>query len=180
MVNNTFDVMSYKRYGVYESPKLIVMKCYEDQRGILYETFAEDELNKLLLNDQKFICEKISITNKEHTLRGLHVNMTTYKLMHVIQGGTFHVVVDMRKGSPMFQVPHTFFLKDSFPSLLLLPPGFANGFMTLFDNVIFQYKLSQYYNQYEETVIKWNDPELNIQWPVMDMNQIIISDKDAN
>ncbi len=167
----------YQKYGEFESPILLYTNSHEDKRGFIYELYREDEFMPVL-NGHKFICDKLSFSSHPYTLRGLHYNHSTYKLMHVIVGASFNVAVDMREKSPRYLQYESFYLNDLTFNFLLVPPGFANGFLTLEKDTIIEYKLTEYYENYTESGIKWNDPRIKIQWPFKDISGVVISDKD--
>jgi dTDP-4-dehydrorhamnose 3,5-epimerase len=98
------------------------------------------------------------------------------KLVSVLQGKVFDVVVDLRKGSPTFGKVNTFILDANRHNLLMVPAGFAHGFAALEDS-LFLYKSSNVYHKDSESGIVWNDPHLNIDWPI---SNPVLSDRDQN
>ncbi len=179
-MDKTFKIVkssNYQKYGEYECPTLLFTNSHEDKRGFIYELYREDEFTPLL-NGCKFICDKLSFSSRPYTLRGLHCNHSTYKLMHVIAGSSFNVVVDMREKSPRYLQYESFYLNDLTLNFLLVPPGFANGFLTLEKNTIVEYKLTEYYENYTESSVKWNDPRIDIKWPFKSISDVTISDRD--
>ena len=97
------------------------------------------------------------------------------KLVRVIKGSVLDVAVDIRKGSPTYGQYHAEILDEELQNQFWIPPGFAHGFLTLEDNTIFSYKCTQYYNKESEDAIRWNDPDVHINW---DVENPILSEKD--
>jgi dTDP-4-dehydrorhamnose 3,5-epimerase len=115
-------------------------------------------------------------------LRGLHAQMEPFaqgKLVRVIQGSVLDVAVDARKSSPTYGQSYSVILSGENHKQLWLPAGFLHGFLTLEDNTIFTYKVTNYYDKNSEVGVLWNDPELNINWGEdIDPKDFILSDKD--
>jgi dTDP-4-dehydrorhamnose 3,5-epimerase len=112
-------------------------------------------------------------------LRGLHFQNPTAqaKLVSVIKGEVFDVIVDIRKGSPTFGAWEGFILSEKNKRQVYIPEGFAHGFVVLDDEAYFYYKCSEYYSPNNEHCIRWDDPDLGINWKV---ESPIILDKDLN
>jgi dTDP-4-dehydrorhamnose 3,5-epimerase len=158
---------------------LIEPKVFEDSRGYFLEsynseTFKNSGIDTIFVQDnQSFSCKG--------TLRGLHFQNTPYaqvKLIRVITGSIIDVAVDIRKGSKTYGKYYSAELSGENKKMLYIPYGFAHGFLTLEDNTIVQYKCSNVYNKESEGGIMWNDPDININWGLID--EPIISDKDKN
>jgi dTDP-4-dehydrorhamnose 3,5-epimerase len=158
---------------------LIEPKVFEDSRGYFLEsynseTFKNSGIDTIFVQDnQSFSCKG--------TLRGLHFQNTPYaqvKLIRVITGSIIDVAVDIRKGSKTYGKYYSAELSGENKKMLYIPDGFAHGFLTLEDNTIVQYKCSNVYNKESEGGIMWNDPDININWGLID--EPIISDKDKN
>jgi len=158
---------------------LIEPKVFEDSRGYFLEsynseTFKNSGIDTIFVQDnQSFSCKG--------TLRGLHFQNTPYaqvKLVRVITGSIIDVAVDIRKGSKTYGKYYSAELSGENKKMLYIPDGFAHGFLTLEDNTIVQYKCSNVYNKESEGGIMWNDPDININWGLID--EPIISDKDKN
>jgi len=155
----------------------IIPSVYHDQRGWFFE-FYKDTLFQSHGITEKFPQVNISFSQKG-VIRGLHFQRAPWeqaKLVSVLQGKVFDVVVDLRKGSPTFGKTHTFVLDAERHNLLMVPAGFAHGFAALEDS-LFLYKSSNVYNRDSECGIVWNDRHLNIQWP---FENPVLSDKDQN
>ena len=117
-------------------------------------------------------------TSKKGVLRGLHfqINPGQDKIVRVVSGEVFDVVVDIRISSPTFGQWESFIISASNRVQIFIPKGFAHGFCALTDNVEFLYKCSEYYSPVDERGIIWNDPGLNIPWPIANP---LLSDKDT-
>ena len=150
---------------------------YEDNRGLFKELW-----NKRIMNDLQLKCsfdqDNISIS-KKHVIRGLHFQNKPHeqlKYIRVIQGRILDVAVDIRKKSTTFGQYLALEISNQNNTGLWIPKGFAHGFLALEDNTIVTYKCAGLYNREHEQTIKWNDPELNINWGI---NNPKISTKDS-
>ena len=125
----------------------------------------------------KFVEDKISFSKKS-VLRGLHGDEETYKLISCIYGDIFLAIADMRVDNRTLKHTKTFYLSDKKPTMILVPPGCVNGHLCLSKECIFFYKWSKKYTGPEEQItVRWNDPSLNIPWPIEDP---ILSERDRN
>lgn len=157
--------------------KLITPRVFADSRGLFYESYNENALIEQGI-DEKFVQDNHSESKKD-VLRGLHYQIQNPqgKLVRVVKGEVFDVAVDLRQSSPTFKQWTSAILSENNHHMLWIPPGFAHGFLVLSDEAIFLYKTTDYWSpQYERTLI-WNDPEINIVWPIS--GQPVLSDKDA-
>ncbi len=140
-------------------------KLFGDARGFFYESFNEKVFAKVTGCHDKFVQDNHSRSAK-HVLRGLHyqIEQPQGKLVRVTAGAVLDVVVDLRKSSPTFG--HAVYQKLSAENKLMLwvPAGFAHGFLTLEDNTEFLYKTTDFYAPAHERCIRWNDPQLAIDW----------------
>jgi dTDP-4-dehydrorhamnose 3,5-epimerase len=155
----------------------IIPTVYQDDRGWFCELYREDEFRKNGLNTN-FVQDNQSFS-KKGVLRGLHLQLPPYsqgKLVYVATGKVRDVVVDLRPGSSTFSKVHYCTLDASKRNLLFVPEGFAHGFTALEDS-IFIYKCTNLHNPAHEVGIRWNDPDLNIDW--MATNPVL-SAKDKN
>jgi len=161
-------------------PELILIEpqVFGDNRGNFFESYSQ----KIFLEagiKANFVQDNQSFSAQIGTLRGLHLqsgDSSQAKLVRVIQGKIFDVAVDLRPDSPTFGQWEGFQLSADNNRMLFIPRYFAHGFMTLSPDVIFTYKCDNYYDKLSETGIIWNDPTLNISWP-LDVEPVI-SDKD--
>lgn len=168
--------MELVRFDI-EGPVLIKPKIFEDERGYFYETFNENAFERAGLKTPRFIQDNQSLS-KTGTLRGLHFQNPPFaqgKLIRVVSGSVFDVIVDIRPDSPTFGKSLSLELNGTNKLILWIPPGFAHGFLTLEDNTLFLYKCTEVYSQESESGIIWNDKDLNINWP---LNNPLISKKD--
>ena len=156
---------------------LIEPKIFKDSRGFFMETFKKSEFEQNNINED-FFQDNLSHSTK-NTLRGLHYQKEPKaqgKLVMVLSGEIFDVAVDIRKGSPTYGKWIGVFLSDKKKQMLYVPPGFAHGFCVLSDKVDFQYKVTAEYSPDHERGIIWNDPTINIEWPI---STPILSPRDA-
>ncbi|CAI3796561.1 dTDP-4-dehydrorhamnose 3,5-epimerase [Rheinheimera sp. MM224] len=156
---------------------LIQPQLYKDDRGYFFEVSRSSEL-KRQLGDIDFVQESQS-GSYQHVLRGLHyqLNKPQAKLIRVLTGRIFDVAVDLRQHSASFGQWYGFELCSEKKQQLFIPAGFAHGFLTLSSYAEVVYKTDQYYDPVSERAIRWDDPQLAIQWPLTETP--IISDKDA-
>lgn len=155
----------------------IVPNVFEDDRGYFYESFNKEIYQGIGIK-LSFVQDNQSLS---HTgvLRGLHFQNPPYaqgKLVRVVTGAVLDVVLDIRKGSPTYGQHHSVELTEENKKLFWVPPGFAHGFKVLRDNTIFSYKCTDVYNKDSEGSVRWNDPELGIDWG--DVSNPIMSAKD--
>lgn len=151
---------------------------FGDHRGFFLESYNEKVFEEIGLN-YSFIQDNQSLSVEAGTLRGLHYQLAPYaqtKLVRVIRGAIYDVILDIRKGSPTYGKWQGFILTEANKRQLLVPRGFAHGFCTLVKNTEVLYKVDNYYSAQHDRGIQWNDPHLNIDWHV---KEPILSDKDA-
>ena len=159
---------------------LIEFEEFVDHRGYFYESYNKRDLKKLIGFDINFVQINTAYSNKD-VIRGLHFQInphSQYKLIRVTKGEVFDVVVDARKDSPSFGKWCGYNLSDKNKSQLLVPQGFAHGFLTLSENSELSYLSSDHYYPEFERCVSWRDPFINIDWPIQ--REPIISDKDNN
>lgn len=162
-------------------PDVIIIEpeVHGDNRGYFVETFREDKLKEFLGYKIKF-CQDNESKSSRGVLRGLHYQLPPHaqtKLVKVIQGKVLDVAVDIRVGSPTFGKHIALELSSNNKKQLLIPRGFAHGFVVLEDNTIFSYKVDNYYNPQNDRGIAFNDPMLKIDWQ-LDSKQLNLSAKD--
>lgn len=153
---------------------LVKPSIFADHRGTFLDVY---HLDNYLENgvEIQFVRDAIS-TSTKNVLRGIHYDDKTWKLIQCMHGKIYFVVVDMRQESPTYLQWESFTLSDQDRLQVLVPPQFGNGHLVLSDQCIFHYKMSEYYDPAEEKIVKWDDPRLNIDWPV---NNPILSVKDS-
>ncbi|HPU64039.1 MAG TPA: dTDP-4-dehydrorhamnose 3,5-epimerase [Mobilitalea sp.] len=150
-----------------------------DNRGWTMESWSKKTLEEAGLY-YNFVQDNHSFSAHKGILRGLHFQQgdaAQAKLVRCIRGAVLDVAVDMRKGSPTYMKWEAVELSEDNFRQLLIPRGFLHGFLTLTDNVEIVYKLDNYYNREADRSIRWDDPDLNIDWGIDDP---ILSDKDKN
>ncbi|EXI15031.1 dTDP-4-dehydrorhamnose 3,5-epimerase [Acinetobacter sp. 723929] len=159
-------------------------KVFGDDRGWFMESFNqkafEEALDERGLDIPQFVQDNHSLSQKG-VLRGLHYQLNPYaqgKLVRVVQGKAWDVAVDIRKSSPTFGQWVGIELTGENHKQFWIPAGFAHGFVALEDNTQFLYKTTNYYNKESEGAIVWNDPSIAIDWPISNIGQVLVSDKD--
>ena len=157
---------------------IIEPKIFGDERGFFLETFQAERYTKLAGITLPFVQDNHSRSSKD-VLRGLHFQKTKPqgKLVRVVQGEVFDVTVDIRQESPTFGQWETVILSEENKTQLWVPPGFAHGFIVLSNTADFEYKCTDYYDPSDECSVLWNDPDLDIPWPIATP---ILSNKDAS
>lgn len=157
--------------------KLLVPQVFGDHRGFFMETFRENFFREHVAG-LSFVQDNHSRSGKG-VLRGLHYQLKQPqgKLVRVISGEVFDVAVDIRKSSPDFGKWVGAVLSAENRQMFWVPPGFAHGFYVMSDQAEFVYKCTDYYAPEYERSILWNDPAIDIEWPVGD-EAPLLSDKD--
>lgn len=160
--------------GVY----IIEPKVFGDSRGYFMETYSKEQLAEAGLS-MTFVQDNESKSSKG-VLRGLHFQKkhSQGKLVRVTKGEVFDVAVDLRIGSPTYGQWEGVILSDSNKKQFYIPEGFAHGFLVLSDEAIFNYKCTDFYSPEDDGGIMWNDPEINIEWPLNLVENINLSEKD--
>tara|TARA_Y100001935_G_scaffold232652_1_gene214506 strand:+ start:245 stop:778 length:534 start_codon:yes stop_codon:yes gene_type:complete len=156
---------------------IIEPKIYGDDRGFFLESYNEKKY-KSIIGGNKFVQDNHSRSSKG-VLRGLHFqkNNPQGKLVRVVSGKVFDVAVDIRNNSKTFGKWVGVLLSDENKKQFWVPEGFAHGFLVLSDYADFEYKCTSFYEASDEGSIIWNDPDLNIKWPIKDP---VLSEKDKN
>ena len=146
---------------------LIEPKVFGDERGFFFESFNQARFEEAVGKKINFVQDNHSRSVK-NVLRGLHyqIQQPQGKLVRVVQGEVFDVAVDLRKSSPTFGRWVGQVLSAENKHQLWIPEGFAHGFVVLSDTAEFLYKTTDYYAPAHERCLLWNDPVLNIQWPL--------------
>jgi dTDP-4-dehydrorhamnose 3,5-epimerase len=155
---------------------LIEPDVYRDDRGFFLETYNASRYEGYI--DLPFVQDNHSLSGR-NTLRGLHLQNPNQqgKLVRVTHGEVYDVAVDVRPGSPTYAQWYGASLSADNFQQLYIPPGFAHGFCVLSETAEFLYKCTDTYHPEHELVIAWNDPQINIDWPVPDP---VLSARDQN
>lgn len=162
-------------------PDLILCEpqVFSDERGYFSEVFRQNKLDDFLGFSIKF-CQENQSKSKFGVLRGLHYQIPPYaqtKLVSVIEGSVLDVALDIRKGSPYFGKHLAIELNSTNKRQLLIPRGFAHGFIVLSKEAIFSYKVDNYYNPESDRGIAFDDQKINIDWRVQ-RDDLHLSSKD--
>lgn len=158
----------------------IELVSHQDQRGFFVRTYDEAFFKARGLVTH-WVQESHSYSRSRGTLRGLHFQRSPHaetKLIQAAQGKIFIVMVDLRKGSAAFGKPFTSILYHDKPELFYIPQGLALGMYTLTDQCSLLYKMDQQYFPASQGIIRWDDPDLNIPWPLA--GKLIVSERDAS
>ena len=161
--------------------KVLRPRKLEDHRGFFSETYNYQQL-KNLGEELKFVQDNQSLSRDRYTLRGLHFQSPPFaqdKLIRVLRGSVLDVAVDVRKNSKTFGKHAAVKLSASEFNQILVPKGFAHGFLTLEENTEIFYKVTNYYSKEHDLGIAWNDPTLKINWGVS-AEELKIAEKDQN
>jgi dTDP-4-dehydrorhamnose 3,5-epimerase len=160
-------------------PRIITPKRHLDPRGWFSETFHEQRLQDLGVRC-RFVQDNQSSSRSAGTLRGLHFQLPPHaqaKLIMVLRGRILDVAVDLRRGSSTYGRNVSVEISADTGQQVYVPVGFAHGFLTLTDDVLVMYKVTDYYAPACDCGIRWDDPDIAISWP-MSATDIIISEKD--
>ncbi|WP_071809261.1 dTDP-4-dehydrorhamnose 3,5-epimerase [Franconibacter pulveris] len=162
-------------------PDVLILepKVFSDERGFFFESFNHKKFEDAIGYKTEFVQDNHSKSAKG-VLRGLHYQMENPqgKLLRVIKGAVYDVAVDLRRASPTFKHWFGIELSADNKKQLWIPEGFAHGFYVLEEGTEFVYKCTSYYHPASEKTLLWNDPEINVAWPLHDMEQPILSAKD--
>ena len=163
--------------GVY----IIESDCYGDNRGWFMETYNKAKFAEMGI-ETVFVQDNMSYSAQKGTLRGLHYQRAPYsqaKLVRCTKGKVIDVAVDIRKGSPTYGKWVSCELSEDNKRMFYLPKGMAHGFLTVSDDVEFQYKVDELYNKESEGSIRYDDPTINVDWGSL-LNGIepVLSEKD--
>lgn len=169
------NVMKTELVDVY----ILEPQVFGDHRGWFMESWSQKRMEEAGLVYQ-FVQDNESYSAKKRTIRGLHFQKGEFcqgKLVRCGRGAVLDVAVDLRKSSPTYKKWVAVELSAENKRQLLIPRGFAHGFLTLTDDVEFLYKADNYYNKESERSILWNDPEIGVDWKI---ENPIVSEKDQN
>jgi dTDP-4-dehydrorhamnose 3,5-epimerase len=159
--------------------KIIRPVQHGDDRGFFSEVYNCQTLNSAGV-ELKLVQENFAFSRNVNTLRGIHFQIPPYaqtKLVHVIRGSIFDVAVDLRKGSPWYGKWVSAELSFDNWNQILIPAGFGHGLITLEPDTAVMYKVDEHFSKEHDAGIHWNDPEVNIEWPLTSTSPIL-SEKD--
>ena len=170
-------------------PLIFTPKIYADERGYFFESWNKKQFLNFIEKSQEIINQKKEIAfvqdnqsfSSKNVLRGLHYQVNPHaqgKLVSCINGEIFDVVVDLRKNSPSFGRWAGLILSGTNSKQLWIPEGFAHGFLSLSEKTKVLYKTTNYWNKQAERSLKWDDPIINIKWPLLKSSPIL-SKKDS-
>jgi dTDP-4-dehydrorhamnose 3,5-epimerase (EC 5.1.3.13) len=159
---------------------LLTPKVFGDERGFFMETFRQSDF-EAHCGPYQFVQDNHS-KSRQGILRGLHYQLehTQGKLVRVVQGEVFDVAVDLRRSSPTFGQWVGVYLSDQNKQMLWVPPGFAHGFYVTSETAEFVYKCTDYYHPESDQSLRWDDPEIGIEWPLVNGETPLLSDKDRD
>lgn len=162
-----------------EIEDILIIESYvlEDNRGWFTETYSKKKFTELGI-DIDFIQDNHSFSAQKGILRGLHFQLNPKaqtKLVRCTKGKILDVAVDIREGSPSYKKWVAVELTNENKKQILIPKGFAHGFITLTDNVEVQYKVDEYYSAEYDRSVRYDDPEINVEWGI---DNPILSEKD--
>jgi len=153
-------------------------RVFRDERGAFLETWNQARYAESGLG-VTFVQDNVSVSHRG-VLRGLHAQRKPYeqgKLVTVLRGRAFDVAVDIRAGSPTYGRWYGLELDGTAATQLYIPPGFLHGFLALEDDTVFAYKCTTPYRPEAEFSVRWDDPELDIAWPLAD---VVMAARDAS
>ena len=167
--------------GAFDEIAILDSKIFKDTRGVFFESWNKKNNEKFFGRNINFVQDNISISSKG-VLRGIHYQlpkMEQGKLVRCIRGSVFDIVVDLRKSSNTFKCWGGINLNSENNLQIWIPPGFGHGFLSLKDETIIEYKVTNYWSQKNERTLLWDDRTINIQWPNIEM-PFNLSSKDQN
>lgn len=157
---------------------IIEPKVFGDDRGHFMESYSQKDFAEAGLT-MDFVQDNESKSRKG-VLRGLHFQTkhTQGKLVRVTQGEVWDVAVDLRKGSPTYGQWEGVYLSSENKRQFYVPEGFAHGFVVTSEEAVFNYKCTDFYAPEYDSGLLWNDPDVGIEWPLEDLEEILLSEKD--
>ena len=164
-----------------EGVLILEPKVFGDNRGYFFESFNSREFAEKTGVEVNFVQDNES-KSRYGVLRGLHFQLPPYtqsKLVRVVKGCVLDVAVDIRKGSPTYGKYVSCEMSEDNKRQFFVPKGFAHGFCVLSEEAVFQYKCDDFYHPEAEGAIAWNDPGIDIHWPIA-ANEVILSEKDMH
>lgn len=158
---------------------IVELELFSDERGFFTRNFCKEEFAKAGM-DFNILQANLSLTKKMGTIRGLHFQKEPKqeaKIVQCLKGTIYDVAVDLRGDSQTYGQWVAEELSGENKKMFLIPKGFAHGFQAITDDCLLQYFISEFYHQEYESGVRWDDPFLNIKWPI---ENPILSEKDKN
>tara|TARA_B100000212_G_scaffold181975_1_gene137010 strand:+ start:3415 stop:4002 length:588 start_codon:yes stop_codon:yes gene_type:complete len=155
----------------FEGPVEIFQEVFKDSRGYFFETWNEKKFNNMISKNVSFVQDNQSYSEKG-TLRGLHYQLDPEaqgKLVRATTGKVFDVIVDLRINSKTFSNWAGIILDSETKNQIWIPQGFAHGFLTLSEEAIVEYKVTNFWNKVLDRSLLWSDHKLSIEWPFSDL-----------
>lgn len=161
--------------------KIVEAQIFGDERGFFMETWNQKQFEELVTGKPTLFVQDNHSKSKKGILRGLHYQTenTQGKLVRVVSGEVYDVVVDVRSGSPTLGHWVGVYLSSDNKRQLWVPEGFAHGFYVISDEAEFVYKCTNYYDPSTEVSLAWNDPSVAVEWPISDQPQLSIKDQNG-
>lgn len=147
---------------------VIKLEPFQDERGKFFRVYCENELNDIGHN-KRIVQINQSLTKKKGTIRGMHFQYppkAEIKMVRCLKGSVFDIAIDLRRNSPTFLKWHSEILSEDNMMILYIPEGFAHGFQTLENDSELLYLHTEFYSPSHEGGINYNDPKINIKWPL--------------
>ncbi len=163
------------RDTMFPEAKVFLPDVFEDDRGYFKETYSKDKYAALGLNEE-WVQDSVSRSSR-NVIRGMHFDMRMAKLVQVLTGRIYDVIVDVREGSPTHKKWQGFYLTADNHLQLYVPKGFAHGFIALADDNVVQYKMTAHFDPAHERILSWKDASVGIRWPLI--GEPRLSQKDA-
>jgi dTDP-4-dehydrorhamnose 3,5-epimerase len=164
-------------HTIFDAAKVFVPDVYEDDRGFFKEVYATHRYSEAGVSDT-FLQDSVSYSTK-NVIRGLHYDSAMSKFVQVLRGRVWDVIVDLREGSSTYRRWQGFNLSEFNHKQLYVPAGFAHGFLALSDDVVVFYKQGALYDPSRERAVRWNDPTLAIEWPLVGEPRVSLKDQAA-
>ena len=171
----------HNKEGFFEGPFIISPEIYSDNRGCFFESWNLRQFNNLIKKNNIFVQDNQSTSHKG-VLRGMHYQippMDQGKLVRCTHGSVYDVIVDLRLNSDTFSLWSGIKLNANNNSQLWIPSGFAHGFLSLEQDTIFEYKVTNYWSKNHEKTLCWDDRTININWPEIGIYNISYKDNEG-
>ncbi len=177
------EKLKYSTEDYLDGPVILKPNIFSDERGFFYVSWNQNELNKLICKPLNFVQDMVS--NSSHgVLRGMHYQLDKpqAKLVKVIKGKIFDVIVDLRSNSNSYMKWASVELSNENKKMIYVPKGFAHGFMVLSSFAEVLYKVDNYYDKNSSISLLWNDRDISINWPTnkIKVQHPITNQKDRN